>query len=366
VSGPAPEGRARSRGLFAGLLSAALFGAATPFAKLLLPRAGPLLLAGIFYLGAAAALTLALFLRRLAGGAAGESPLLWRDLPLLTAIGLLGGIAGPLCMLWGLSRVSGFAGSLLLNLEGPFTLGLALLVFGEHVERREAAAAALVVAGAALLGAAPGPLRADPLGALAIALACLAWGLDNNLTQRLSLRDPLAIARAKTLGAGACTLGLSLLLGDRLPAGPPLAGALLVGALGYGASIALDVVALRELGAARESAIFASAPFAGALLSLLVLGDRPSWADAAAAAVLLAGVLLLLRARHAHRHAHPELLHQHRHVHDAHHQHSHQGLALERDAAGRVVEPHAHEHRHEPLVHDHPHVSDAHHRHGHR
>ena len=363
----------RHRGLAAGLLAAALFGAATPFAKLLLPGAGPLLLAGLFYLGAAAALSLAIPARRALlalGGApgAGEAGLSRRDLPLLGLVLLLGGVAGPLLMLWGLARTSGFAGALLLNLEAPLTLLLAVAAFGEHVEPQEAIAGCVIVAAAALLGAEPGPLRADPLGALAIAAACLCWGLDNNLTQRLSLKDPLAIARAKTLGAGACTLAAALFLGAgaRLPPMPQLLAALAVGALGYGASIALDVVALRELGAARESAVFATAPFAGALLSVLLLGDRPALADLGAAAALLAGVLLLARARHGHLHAHQATTHDHRHLHDSHHQHSHEGLLVARDASGAPVEPHAHPHAHAALVHDHPHLSDAHHRHPHR
>jgi drug/metabolite transporter (DMT)-like permease len=358
------------RGLLAGLAAAALFGASTPLAKLLLPGAGPLLLSGLFYLGAAGALSLAIPLRRrLLGGAAGtEAQLSKGDLPLLAAVLVLGGVLGPLLMLWGLSQTSGFAGALLLNLEAPATLGLALLVFGEHVGRPELIAAAVITAGAAVLSGVPGPDAAPTslLGALSIAGACLAWGLDNNLTQRLSLRDPLSIARAKTLGAGAFSLVAALALGSTLPPWPQLLLALGVGALGYGASLALDVVALRELGAAREAAIFATAPFAGALLSVPLLGDRPGLLQLGAAGGLLFGVWLLARARHGHAHSHAPLSHDHKHEHDEHHQHGHEGLDVPRDPSGKVLEPHAHPHRHVPLVHDHPHVSDVHHRHEHK
>lgn len=357
------------RGLLAGLVAAALFGASTPLAKLLLPGTGPLLLSGLFYLGAAGALSLAIALRRrlLGDAAGGEAPLQRRDLPLLAGVLALGGVLGPLLMLWGLSQTSGFAGALLLNLEAPATLGLALLVFGEHVGRQELIAAAVIAAGAAILGGVPGQdaAKASLQGALAIAGACFAWGLDNNLTQRLSLRDPLLIARAKTLGAGSFSLLAALALGATLPPWPQLLLALGVGALGYGASLALDVVALRELGAAREAALFATAPFAGALLSVPLLGDRPGLAQLGAAGALLFGVWLLARARHGHTHAHAPLAHDHKHEHDEHHQHGHDGLHLSRDASGKIPEPHAHPHVHVPLVHDHPHVSDAHHRHEH-
>jgi drug/metabolite transporter (DMT)-like permease len=353
------------RGLAAGLAAAALFGASTPLAKLLLPGAGPLLLSGLFYLGAACALSLSIAVRRRLSSAP-DAPLTRGDLPLLLCVLVLGGVLGPLAMLWGLARTSGFAGALLLNLEPPLTLALALLFFGEHIGRAELAAAAVITAGAAALGGAPAQEGStQPWGALAIALACLCWGLDNNLTQRLSLRDPLAIARAKTLGAGLFSLCAALLTGSTLPPLRQLLGALAVGALSYGASLALDVVALRDLGAAREAALFATAPFAGALLSVALLGDRPAPLQGVAAGAIAVGVLLLLRARHGHLHSHAALAHDHRHAHDAHHQHSHEGLALPLDAQGQPLEPHAHFHRHVSLLHDHPHVSDAHHRHEH-
>jgi len=215
-----------------------------------------------------------------------------------------------------------------------------------------------VIAGGAALGLQPGALGGNWAGAACIAGACACWALDNNLTQRLSARDPVSVVQVKAIAAAAGALVLAASFGERLPGPDTVGWALLLGSLSYGASIVLDAHALRLLGAAREAAFFATAPFVGAALSVAVLGERPSWSDAAGAAAMAAGVAVLVRARHGHAHTHEAVEHDHLHVHDAHHQHAH-------DGDGPVVEPHSHPHAHAPLTHDHPHVSDAHHRHRH-
>jgi drug/metabolite transporter (DMT)-like permease len=319
----------------------------------------PVLLAGLLYLGAAAAL----WGWRVVGPRTNEAGLRWRDVPVLSVVVLAGGVAGPVLMLLGLSRLSGLSGALLLNLEAPFTMLLALAVFGEHLGRRALAASGLILAGAASLRLGPllngEALDGEPLGALLVAAACACWALDNNLTQRLVLRDPFAIVRVKALGAGvANTAAGAIIDGGPMPAAGLLAAALGLGSLSYGLSVVLDAYALRWVGAAREAAYFATAPFIGALGAWALLGAPLTTGDLAAMALMAAGVWLLLREDHNHEHSHEEMEHEHLHEHDAHHQHEHGPD----DPAG---EPHAHRHRHAPLVHTHPHASDAHHRHRH-
>lgn len=336
-----------------------LFGLSAPVSKRLLLDVPPLLLASLLYLGAGIGL---LVLAPLAPrGHRREAPVRTSDMPLLAGIILTGGILGPLFMLFGLQRMSGVSGSLLLNLEAVFTMLVALVVFREHLSRRELGAASLIVCGAVVLGWAPGELRAHWTGVACIALACLSWALDNNWTQRLSIKDPFAVVRIKTLGAGTCTLLLALSLGQRLPRLPIVAAALVLGVFSYGISILLDAYALRYIGAAREAAFFATAPFMGAVAAIPILGEHPRAIDFVALGAMVAGVALLLRSGHEHEHAHDALEHEHVHVHvhDEHHAHEH----LPGDPAG---EPHAHPHRHEPLTHAHAHVSDVHHRHDHR
>jgi drug/metabolite transporter (DMT)-like permease len=350
-------GSDRSRGAVLGLMAAVLFGMSAPLAKLLLPITEPLMLAALLYLGAGVGLALFGLGRRRARKTR-EAPIRRADLPWLVVITITGGIFGPLLLLVGLARVSGVVGSLLLNLKAVFTMLLAVVAFREHMNRREVLASTAIIAGAVALGYAPGEVRGQLLGGLAIAGACACWGLDNNLTQKLSVRDPVAIVRFKTLGAGTCSMAVALLLGQRLPSTGNLVAALILGLFSYGVSILLDAYALRLLGAAREAAIFATAPFVGALISVALLGDRFDLARGAGALFMAFGVWAFLRSHHRHLHVHEEMEHEHLHVHDDHHQHEH----LPADPPG---EPHSHPHRHERLVHDHEHVSDIHHRHPH-
>jgi drug/metabolite transporter (DMT)-like permease len=234
---------------------------------------------------------------------------------------------------------------------------LALTAFGEHLGRREIGGASLIFAGAAFLSFMPGHLAGDALGMAALVAACLSWAVDNNLTQRLSLRDPVAVARAKTLGAGVLGLLLSRACGYRMPAVGHLMAAIGVGFVSYGVSVALAVEALRRLGAAREAGFFATAPFVGAAVAVPLLGETLGIRELVTAAIMGSGVIVLLHERHAHPHVHEALEHDHAHVHDEHHRHDHGGVVSD--------EPHAHHHVHAPLSHAHPHVSDAHHRHRH-
>ncbi|MGQ0505832.1 MAG: EamA family transporter [Myxococcaceae bacterium] len=344
----------RTKGAVLGLSAAALFGASAPVAKLLLPTAGPLVLAALLYVGGGLGLTLGGLLPLTRPREARPSR---ADLPLLVGVILCGGVLGPVLMLVGLGRVSGVAGSLLLNLEGPFTVVLALFVFGEHLGRRAMFAAGLIFVGAVILALRPGEVRADWLGALAIAAACLSWAIDNNLTQRLSLREPIATVRIKALGAGVGMLLIAVATGQPFPRWQTLIAALGLGCASYGLSIVLDMYALRLVGAAREAAYFATAPFIGAVFAVPLLGERLGTLEVLAGAIMGVGVAVLVRDRHGHVHAHEPLEHEHLHTHDQHHRHEH---------AGPFAEPHSHSHRHVALVHDHPHVSDVHHRHEHK
>jgi drug/metabolite transporter (DMT)-like permease len=332
-----------------------LFGLSAPLSKRLLPSIDPLLLAGLLYVGAGSGLLAGGRLSRLRRPGS-EARIRRSDLGYLIGIVVLGGIVGPASMMYGLSRTSATTGSLLLNLEAPLTILVAVAFFKEHLGTRGALAALLILAGAGVLGYTPGELRGDHYGVLLIAGACAAWAVDNNLTQRLSLRDPIAIVRIKALGAGTLTTAVALMRGAPLPSARVLGLALLLGASCYGVSIVLDVYALRLLGAAREAAFFATAPFAGALASVPLAGDRPGFTQLVAALLMAAGAWLLTRERHGHVHAHDPIEHDHAHVHDEHHRHEHEGS---------VAEPHAHPHNHPSLVHDHPHVPDLHHRHRH-
>ncbi len=339
------------------LASAALFGASTPLAKRLLGDVDPWILAGLLYLGSGSGLAVIHLARRALGIAPPEASLARRDLPWLAAVVLAGGAVGPLLLMLGLGSTPASSAALLLNVEGLATMGIAWVVFRENVDRHILLGAAAILAGAVLLSWQGGP-QGVSWGALAIIGACLAWGIDNNLTQKLSAADPVQIAMIKGLAAGAVNLCLALAQGASLPPVPVIAEAALVGLLGYGISLVLFVLALRHLGAARTGAYFSLAPFVGALIGLVLFSEPVSFQLAGAALLMGFGLYLHLIEHHEHDHSHDELVHDHAHRHDAHHLHTHPpGLP-----AG---EPHAHLHRHARLVHRHPHFPDLHHRHVH-
>ena len=341
-------------GVSAALGAALLFGGGTPLAKALLAGIDPWLLAGLLYLGSGLGLTLVRALRsaparaRLARGE-------WRWLALAVAFG---GVAGPVLLMVGLVGMPASGAALLLNAESVFTAVIAWVVFRENVDRRVFIGMVAIVAGTVFLS---WPGRAgfgDMLPALAVLGACLCWGIDNNLTRKVSLADAGWIASVKGLCAGATNLVLALAFGAAWPAWPAVGGALVVGFVAYGVSLVLFVVGLRHLGTARTGAYFGVAPFFGALLAVLALDETVTLQLTIAGALMALGVWLHLTEQHEHEHLHEGLAHEHEHMHDEHHQHDHT------EATPPDIK-HSHRHRHEPMTHRHPHFPDAHHRHEH-
>lgn len=334
--------------------SAALFGAAPPLSKLLLDAVNPFMLAGLLYLGAGVGLAVFRLLRG-AEARAGEAQLARRDIPwLVLAIGM-GGIVGPVLLMFGLTLNTASSSALLLNLEGLATMAIAWLIYRENVDRRLLFGAFAILAGAVLLSW-EGKGVAFNLGALLVAGACLAWGLDNNFTRKISATDPVVIAMLKGLVAGVVNVGLGFIAGASFPAASFVAAAAAVGFFGIGVSLVMFILALRHLGTARTGAYYSLAPFIGALLAIAVVGDPLTLKLAIAGLLMGVGLWLHLSERHDHEHDHQALEHEHSHVHDEHHQHHHDGP---------VTEPHSHLHRHAPMRHAHAHYPDLHHRHDH-
>jgi drug/metabolite transporter (DMT)-like permease len=351
------------------ILSALLFGASTPLAKLLIADGiRPELLAGLFYLGAGIGLGAVQAIRRLSGQRNREAPLRRTDLPRLAVAVLLGGTVAPVLLLLGLARTSAAVAALLLNLEGVATMVIAWLAYRENVDRRLLLGALAITAGALVLstgGNAGGEaLGATGIGSLLIGAACIGWGIDNNVTRGLSGADPIQITMLKGLVAGAVNVGLAMINGARLPGAALILMAVLVGFLGYGISLTLFVRALRYLGAARTSAYFSTAPFLGALLALALFSGTLTTTLLIAGALMAWGVYLHLTESHSHEHVHAAIEHEHSHTHDEHHQHFHHAGQSEDQGQGQG-QPHSHPHRHTPLLHKHPHYPDLHHHHRH-
>ena len=383
------------QGIAYALLAAALFGASTPLAKLLVSQLTPAMLAGLLYAGSGIGLSAWLLIRflrqtvqaRRAGprdraghvgdySAAQQVASLGRaDVGWLAAAILAGGVAGPLLLMTGLRSMPASSAALLLNLEGVLTALLAWFVFHENFDRRILLGMTAIVCAGLLLswpgGPAPSslPLTGSDLnlglnlapGALAIAGACLCWALDNNLTRKVAASDAVQIAAWKGVVAGSVNLTLAAVLGAPWPPMSSVLAAGLLGFCGYGLSLVLFVLALRHLGSARTGAYFSAAPFVGAALAIALLHEPTDARFWLAGALMGLGLWLHLSERHGHQHEHEPLLHTHEHVHNAaelHHQHEH-------TFAWDGTSPHTHRHQHQAIAHTHAHFPDIHHRHRH-
>lgn len=346
-----------NRGIAAAIGAAALFGLSTPLAKSLVGSTTPLLLAGLLYVGSGIGLAALLVVRT---ATSGRRSITWprgSDVWWLFGAVVTGGVLGPYFLMYGLQATDAASASLILNLEGVLTALLAWFVFRENFDRRVAVGMVLIVAGGAVLSIGPA-FRSEGMGGLlAIAGACLAWAIDNNMTRRVSVHDAMFIACVKGLVAGTFSVALALSYGAELPPMSAMLQAGVLGFVGYGLSLTLFVVALRGLGTARTGAYFSLAPFIGAALAV-VLGAPLTVTLVVAALLMGAGVWLHLTEHHEHPHHHISVEHEHPHIHDEHHLHQH---GPEWD--GR--EPHSHPHVHEPLEHTHAHYPDVHHRHEH-
>lgn len=342
------------------IAAAVLFGASTPFSKILLGRVDPMLLAGLLYLGSGLGLALWRLIRgRFQKGMSREASLKAASLPWLGGAILAGGVAAPVLLMVGLKASSASSTSLLLNLEGVLTATLAWFVFKENFDRRIMLGMVAITLGCAVLSWSGEEPFFISWGSLAVSGACLSWGIDNNLTRKVSEGDPVEIAAAKGLIAGTVNTAVALAAGADVPSPLTLLASACVGLLGYGVSLMLFVLSLRHLGTARTGAYFSLAPFVGAFIAILILGEGVTLNFLFGAVLMGIGVWLHLTECHEHEHRHDVFEHDHGHVHDEeHHRHHHDDLSQYGCA-------HSHLHTHWEVLHHHPHYPDIHHRHEH-
>jgi drug/metabolite transporter (DMT)-like permease len=325
------------------MIAAALFGASTPASKPLVSQLGPLLLSGILYLGAALAVApWALRDRARLRGVDGP------NLARLFGAVVFGGIVGPVLLLAGLALAPAGSVALWLNLETVATAVLARLFFSEHLGASTWVAVTLIVAASVLLWS---DVPHGGLAAALVALACVAWGLDNNLTAVIDRFSAAQITFAKGLVAGVVNIGLGLALSTSSPTAPAVGFALVIGALSYGVSLLLYIAGAQQLGATRSQLVFSTSPLWGLVLAWLVLGEPVRLAQLVAAGLMGVAIWAWHRERHSHAHAHARVTHSHWHRHDdGHHDHEHPDTGW---------------HAHEPIEHEHDHRPDLHHRHQH-
>jgi drug/metabolite transporter (DMT)-like permease len=350
--------RTQTYSILQALIAALLFGASAPLSKLLLGEIEPILLAAFLYLGSGFGLfAIKIFQRFYRRSPDREAQIKKSDFGWLAGALLAGGVAAPIILLFSLQNTPAATASLLLNFECVATTVIAALAFKESISRRAWWAIALITLSSILLSINLGAAWGFSLGALGIIAACILWGMDNNFTRNISAKDPLMIVMIKGLGAGGFSLGLAVFLGNKFPAVGVIFGAMVLGSLSYGASIVLFIRAMRNLGAARTSALFGTAPLAGMILSFVLFREFPSWTFFIALPLMVFGAVFLLNEKHEHYHVHEMTIHEHSHTHDdGHHGHAHPDENVRR---------HSHVHNHYKISHAHHHMPDLHHRHIH-
>jgi drug/metabolite transporter (DMT)-like permease len=339
--------------IFQALLAAIFFGASAPIAKLLLGDSiAPIFLAAFLYLGSGTGITLIKLAQQIRSKDA-EAKIKPADVKWLAGAIISGGIAAPIILMISLQNTPASTASLLLNFEGVGTTLIALLFFKEAISRRAWIAILIITLASIFLSTDFKSGFGLSPGALGVILACVLWGLDNNLTRNISGKDPLVIVAWKGLVAGTFSFLLAYFLGNELPSLTIILYTLLLGFISYGLSTILFIRSMRGLGAARTSALYGTAPLAGVILSIIIFQEFPSFMFIIAAILMIGGALLLINEQHAHSHVHTALFHDHSHGHDESHAH---------DQAEGV---HSHEHEHPAEEHEHDHMPDIHHRHGH-
>ena len=279
-----------TRAVMYAILAAVFYAVSSPLSKVLLEDVSPYLMASLLYLGAGFGM---MAVRSASPSKRSEERSLTRgDMPYILGMVVLD-IAAPILLMYGLLNSPASSVSLLNNFEIVATTLIALLVFGERVSSRTWVAIILITASAIILSTAGAGELSFSTGSLAVILACVCWGIENNCTRRLSDSGPLRIVVIKGVFSGLGSLVIAVFMGMGSPTAAEIAGALALGFVSYGMSLFFYISAQGSLGAAKVSAYYAMAPFIGAFLSLALLGEPLTEMFALALAVMAAGVAVL-------------------------------------------------------------------------
>jgi drug/metabolite transporter (DMT)-like permease len=308
-----------------GIIAAALFGASAPFSKLLLDNVTPLQLAGLLYLGSGICLLVVKLVQSSLKLNRTTAKLEKADLPWLLGAVISGGILAPIALLIGLSITPASTASILLNFEAASTAIIAGIFFREHIGKKVIIAISILTIASLILTFNFSGNFGISWGALLILLACVLWGIDNNLTRNISSKDPVIIVIIKGISAGLFSILLSIVLKNTLPNTVNVLSGLTLGGLCYGISLILFILTLKDIGASRASVLFAAAPFIGAIISFIIFRNTPSLNFLLSVPLMIFGTFILFKESHEHLHQHSSVDHEHTHRHDdEHHEHKHE------------------------------------------
>ena len=255
------------------ILAAVLYAISTPISKLLLSTLSPVYIASLLYLGAGIGMGIIALIRKKSEKSS-HQPLTKDELPAIIGMISLDVIA-PILLMFGLSTSLPENVALLNNFEIVATSLFAFFIFKEAIPKRLRIAIIIITLASILLSFEDMNAFKFSLGSIFVILAAISWGLENNLTRKLSVNDPLMVVVIKGIFSGLGSLLIALFLNEAVFNVPYIIWTLLLGFVAYGLSIFFYVTAQRELGAAKTSAFYAFAPFVGAILSIILFLELP-------------------------------------------------------------------------------------------
>lgn len=341
--------------IFYAVLAALCYGISIPISKLLLENMPPVFMAALLYIGAGLGMLLIKAFKN-KNVQRKEAKITKKELPYTFAMVVLD-ILAPIFLMIGLSKSTSASASLLNNFEIVATSIIAFVIFKESVGKRTWLAVMLITIASIILSVEDFSSLKFSVGSIFVLLACICWGLENNCTNKLSLKDPLEIVIIKGIGSGLTSLVIAFIIKEYNTNIGYILIALLLGFISYGLSIYFYIYAQRNLGATRTSAYYAFSPFIGVGLSFILFREAPTFSYLIALGIMFAGVYFVAFEKHNHLHEHEEFGHEHRHNHnDGHHTHTH---------GDAIIGEHSHFHIHNFIKHYHSHTPDLHHLHEH-
>ena len=308
-------------------LSAALFYAVNvPLSKILLREIEPSFMAALLYLGAGTGMLILSLLKL--NIEENSEPFTGDDMPFVAGMIVLD-IAAPIFLMMGIRYGTSSNASLLGNFEIVATALIAFVFFREPVSKTLQLAILLITVSGILLTFEGSDSLRFSYGSIFVLTAATFWGLENNCTRKLSSKSAAKIVMLKGILSGIGSMLIALFQGENVPSLMASVNAMLLGFVAYGLSIFFYVRAQETLGAAKTSAYYAVAPFAGALMSFVLLREELSGTYLAALAVMILGSVLVvadtMTQRHSHRHRHVFIHYRNgfSHVHVVTHSHEH-------------------------------------------
>lgn len=277
------------KSVFYAILAAALYAISSPISKLLLREVPPTLMASFLYLGAGIGMSAVDIIKKSRPIKETEARLTRKELPFIISMVALD-IVAPIFLMIGLTTTSAANASLLNNFEIVATSIIALIVFKESIGKRLWGAIFLITISSIILSIKDISSFSFSFGSFFVLLACICWGLENNCTRKLSVKDPLQVVIIKGFGSGLGSLLIGYIIGEKVNNILYIAVALLLGFFAYGLSIFFYIYAQRDLGAAKTSAYYAISPFIGVGLSLIIFRELPTFSFVIALAIMIIGM----------------------------------------------------------------------------